>query len=29
VYPPGWVLYFDDQAVVQITRKIGRYEMQD
>lgn len=29
VYPPGWVLYFDDDAVMQITRKIGKYEMQD
>ena len=29
VYPPGWVLYFDDKAVVDITRKAGKYEMND
>ena len=25
VYPPGWVLYFDDEGVVDITRKVGKY----
>ena len=25
VYPPGWVLYFDDKAVVGITRKRNPY----
>jgi len=29
VYPPGWVLYFDDEAVVEITRKVGKYESID
>jgi len=23
VYPPGWVLYFDDAAIVEITRKVN------
>jgi hypothetical protein len=27
VYPPGWVLYFDDDgAVSDITRKVGKYD---
>jgi len=26
VYPPGWVLYFDDNAIVDITRKVGKYD---
>ena len=26
VYPPGWVLYFDDAAIVHITRKVSPYE---
>ena len=26
VYPPGWVLYFDDDAIVDITRKVSPYD---
>lgn len=27
VYPPGWVLYFDDDgAITDITRKVGKYD---
>ena len=26
VYPPGWVLYFDDGAVTDVTRKVGKYD---
>jgi hypothetical protein len=29
VYPPGWVLYFDDKAVVDITRKKSPYAPTD
>ena len=29
VYPPGWVIYFDDAAVVDITRKVGKYDSID
>ena len=25
VYPPNWVLYFDEEGVVDITRKVGKY----
>jgi len=29
VYPPGWVIYFDGDTVVEITRKVGRFDPQE
>jgi hypothetical protein len=29
VYPPTWVIYFDDQGVVEMVRRVGRYDPND
>jgi hypothetical protein len=29
VYPPMWVIYFDDQGVVEMVRRVGRFDPND